>query len=143
MPRQDKWLLWPRPAFVFPRPLLGVLAHMRTTASVDLALLQIVEQLQFADHPSACEFDAERALRSSGQLALLADFLIGAVSNIGRLIQLQQLTSENASNHATFYVFELANTVGKPSSASGKLVDLGGQRFRIVKHPRAPRDRLS
>jgi hypothetical protein len=30
-----------------------MLAHMRTSAAVDLALLQIVEQVQFADHPSA------------------------------------------------------------------------------------------
>jgi len=122
-----KYIQWPRTAFIFSLPLLGALAHVRTTAPINLALLQIVEQLQFADHPPACKFDTKRALRSSGQLALLADFFIGALSNIGRLIQPQQLTSKDASHHTAVHVFELAHAVGKPGSASGELVDLGGE----------------
>jgi hypothetical protein len=69
---------------------------------------------------------------SSGQLALLADSFIRALSNIGCLIQLQQLTSEDASHHTALHVFELAHAVGKPRGVGGELVDLGGQRFRIA-----------
>jgi len=94
------------------RPLLGALAHVWTTAPIDLALLKIVEKFQLADHPPVRKFDAERAVRSGGQLALLADFLVGTLSNVGSLLQIQQLTTEDAGNYTAF-TFEAAHPVGK------------------------------
>lgn len=59
-----RWLPWPRPPVIFLRPVLGALTRMRTTAAVELALLKMVEQFQFTDHPSVHKEDRQ-AMRSS------------------------------------------------------------------------------
>lgn len=74
------------PTLVFSRPGLGGLAHIWTTATVDLALLKIVEQFQFANHPAVRELDAKRAARFGGQLTLFAELFVATLGNIGRLI---------------------------------------------------------
>ena len=62
----SKGLLWPRPALIFSRTLLDALVDLRTARPIYLAALNVVEELQFTDHPTARKFDTKRTVRSGG-----------------------------------------------------------------------------